>query len=497
MDSTNSPKVRRGRFWSWLAGVLVLLLVAGSIVVLSLGKGANRRLSVAMAAADRDDPNWRLDDLIDHRDRVPDAENSSLVVNESVDLSGRNWPYGTGTAQGVGGPTTASNPIAKAFAGLAVIDENVRLDEGPASVLREELLAREPALALARKVGDYDRGHYVLVLGQTLVDTRLPHVEAVRAVAHLLEADVAVRARDGDLDDALDSCGALLGTARSIGDEPLLISQLVRGAIDGVAAKSVRRVLGQGEPSDAALSQVQALMLDEQAQPLLLMGMKGERAMLFELIRRLEGGGVRFSAITNAGSVPSAGARFGDNLLTVLARGVLGGQRALALEWMNEAVAISRRPAWEQPDLWAAWEGKIVAVKRSRFGQFTAMLPVLLVPATHAASDAFRRAQAELGATAILIAAERQRQRTGKWPGSIKAIDPKIMPRPPMDPFSGEPFHLEHRDGQLFIYSIGANGKDEHGAFDLKKYTRGGADDMGARGWDVKLRGRPAGETQE
>ena len=44
--------------------------------------------------------------------------------------------------------------------------------------------------------------------------------------------------------------------------------------------KSARRVLGQGEPSDAALARLQALVLDEWHQPLLLQGMKAERATL-------------------------------------------------------------------------------------------------------------------------------------------------------------------------------------------------------------------------
>ena len=59
----------------------------------------------------------------------------------------------------------------------------------------------------------------------------------------------------------------LLSIGRSIGDEPFLISQLVRIAIGTVAMKSTRRVLGQGEPSDAALARLQALVLDELAQP--------------------------------------------------------------------------------------------------------------------------------------------------------------------------------------------------------------------------------------
>jgi hypothetical protein len=492
---SDSHHIRRRKVWLSLVSVPVLLLVVVSIVASLRRTTANRRLEVAMSVADRDDPHWRLEDLIAHREQVPDAENSALVVARSFELLGTNWP--AVAAKGAGMLRTASKPIEDAFDRLETIDENVRLDDALAGVLREELKVREPALAVARTVKDYGRGRHGLVFGPNLIDTPLPHIEAVRSVTRLLEADAAVRANDGDLDGALDSSRAIFGSARSIGDEPMLISQLVRSAIDGAATKSVRRALGQGEASDAALGRLQTMMLDEQSQPHLLIAVKGERAFLTELIRRMETGETAFSNVTGSTKPPSAGTRFGDNVFAILARSVLGGQRAIALEWMNEAVAISRRPATEQSALLRAWDAKIAAVKRSQFERFTAILPLLLAPSTSAASGAFSRAQAELGATAILIAAERQRRRTGKWPASIKAIDPSIMPAPPLDPFTGEPFHFEHRDGQLFIYSIGPNGKDERGAFDLKRFARGRPDDFGARAWDVKLRGRAAGATTE
>ncbi len=282
-----------------------------------------------------------------------------------------------------------------------------------------------------------------------------------------------------------------------MGDEPMLISQLVRNAIDSVAARSTRRVLGQGEPSDAALARLQAIILDEQSQPRLLMAIKGERALLDEAIRRLEAGEVAFSSLTRAAGTGSFGSGSAGNFFSRLARLALNGQRAVALEWLNDAVAISGRPASEQRDLWTAWEARIVAVKRSRFGQFTAMLPILLVPAVSAASSAFSRNQAELGATAILIAAERHRRRTGKWPASVKEIDPAILPAPPLDPFNGKPFHIEHRDGQLFIYSIGPNGKDDHGAFDPRRRAMGAPDDVGARAWDIDLRRQPQEQSDD
>jgi hypothetical protein len=487
MTVTDSPSERRRRLWPWLIGVpLLLLLVGVTLTTVYVSSGSSRRLADAMSVADRDDPYWRLDDLMAHREQIPDAENSALVLAKAFERLPANWPSGTATGPGVS--TTASAGISGAYERLDATDGNLRLDDDDVSVLRGELKVLEQPLAIARTVAEFRRGRHELVLGPTLIDTLLPQIQASRSVARLLEADAALRAHDGDSDGALDSCRAILATARSIGDEPMLISQLVRNMIDGMATISVQRVLGQGEPSDAALSRLQALILDEQAQPLLLTGMKGERAFLTEVIGRTEAGEIPLSAITGNAKRPSTGARAGDRLFATLTRTVLGGQQAIALEWMNEAVAISRRPASEHRSLWVDWDAKIIGVQQTRFGKFTAILPILLVPGTNAASGAFSRVQGALGATAILIAAERQRRRTGHWPASIKAIDPSIMPSPPVDPFTGESFRLEHRDGQLFIYSIGPNGKDEHGAYDLKRWPKGVSDDVGARAWDVNLR---------
>jgi hypothetical protein len=157
---------------------------------------------------------------------------------------------------------------------------------------------------------------------------------------------------------------------------------------------------------------------------------------------------------------------------------------------MNEAVAIARRPASEQPKLWAARQAKIDRVSQSQFGRYTTMFALMLVPVTSAANTAFIRSQCELGATAILIAAERHRLKTGKWPASITAIDRDILPIAPIDAFSGQPFRMEYHDGKFVIYSIGVNQKDEHGAFDQRRSMTGGPDDLAAAAWDVSLRRR-------
>ncbi len=157
---------------------------------------------------------------------------------------------------------------------------------------------------------------------------------------------------------------------------------------------------------------------------------------------------------------------------------------------MTEAVAIARRPIDERPALWRAWEADAERRKRNPVGAYTEMLPLLLAPAVATASTAFSRYQTDLAANAILIAAERHRKKTGKWPESVAAIDRTLLRNPPADPFTGASFRLEHHDGQLFVYSLGPNGMDEHGAYSHRTWMSGLDDDAGAQLWDVTERGR-------
>ncbi len=444
----------------------------------------DRRLADAIAAADRDDPYWRIDDLMAHRESVPDAENAALVVLRSLELLPEGWPADPKPQPGV--PMPPPSELTKALGRIHATSDNVRLDDAAAETLGDELKTYHEAVEIARTVADYRRGRHELELGPILIDTPLSETQATRTVARLMAADAAIRAHGGDFDGALDSCRAIFGAGRSIGDEPFLISQLVRIAIGEVAMHSAGRVLGQGEPSDAALSRLQALVLDELAQPLLLHGMKGERATLVELFRRVGSGEVPISALSDGG--PPFDPNAPRPAIAPWGKLWFDHQRAVGLEWLNSAVAIARRPTPERPALWDEWEAEIQRVKRRQIGIYTATLPLLMMPAVSTSSSAESRFQCGLGATAILLAAERHRRKTGDWPASIAAIDRSLLPDAPLDPFSGQAFRMDRRDGQLFIHSIGPNHRDEHGAYDPKRWTKGGPDDVGVRAWDVPLR---------
>jgi hypothetical protein len=477
------------RRWPWLVGAPIILALAAAVATgFYLKRVVDRRLAAAIAAANRDDPYWQLDDLMAHREVVPDAENSARVLAEASELLPENWP--TGVRLLPGKPSAGGMEAAKAFERLNASADNSPLDDTTAEAFRRELKIYTKAVAIARTLADYRWGRHELELDPTVNNPPLTETRSVEPVARLLVADAVIRVHDGDLDGALDSCRAILGTGRSIGDEPFLISQLVRIASGSAATKTTWRVLGQGEPSDAALARLQSLIVDEQTQPLLLYGLKGERATLTELFRRLGTGEVPISALSD-GSPPFDRSR-SKNAIGPWAKVWFDYQRAVALEWMNDSVAIAERPAYERAALWGAWQANIERVKQSRLGIYTTTLPLLLVPTPSAASWAYCRYRCVLGATAILLAAERHRRKVGDWPASIAAIDRSILPSAPADPFSGQSFRMERRNRQLFVYSIGPNLTDEHGADDPKKSKEGGPDDARATAWDVAFRRRPA-----
>jgi hypothetical protein len=70
-----------------LLGVLAALWVwAGFHTGGWLGRVVDRHLTDMIDDADRDDPNWRLGDLMAHREPVPNAENSAPIVARAAAL---------------------------------------------------------------------------------------------------------------------------------------------------------------------------------------------------------------------------------------------------------------------------------------------------------------------------------------------------------------------------------------------------------------------------
>ena len=97
-SATASPRSTRRR-WPLLVGLtLLVVIVAAAGTGLYLQRKVNDRLNAASAAADREDPFWRIDDLMAHRAVVPDEQNSAAGGGRGRGASPRGLAHGAKAA---------------------------------------------------------------------------------------------------------------------------------------------------------------------------------------------------------------------------------------------------------------------------------------------------------------------------------------------------------------------------------------------------------------
>lgn len=109
-----------------------------------------------------------------------------------------------------------------------------------------------------------------------------------RRCADLLRWQATLQAHRQEADAAVVSSRAVLNAGRSIGDDPALASQLVRLACQGMAVKTLERILGQGTPSAQNLKAAQTQLEEEAKEPLFLIAAQGERELQLALHAKIE-----------------------------------------------------------------------------------------------------------------------------------------------------------------------------------------------------------------
>ena len=135
MGDSDKRERKRGSLWPWVVGVpLLVVMVVMIVAAVYFSYAANRRLTEAVAVADRDDPNWRLEELMAHREQVPDAENSALIMAEVARVLPDSWPADSTPAPG--GMRRVQSETEKAHDELVKMSDRIRMDEQMAAAIR-------------------------------------------------------------------------------------------------------------------------------------------------------------------------------------------------------------------------------------------------------------------------------------------------------------------------------------------------------------------------
>jgi hypothetical protein len=476
-ESSPAPPRRRWRRWLGVLFLLILVWVVGFYAYYRYI--SDRDLREAIAEADRQESNgWRMDDIEAQRRVVPDEENAAQVVLKIKALTPRNWPPTT-----IGGSpgdmiATPAVPL-DLWARLGELPPEVQIDPATHAELKEELNqdGMKEAVEEANKLSGLNEGRFPIVWAPNGISTQLQCQEARRA-ATLLQWLALLRAQDGDTNGACRALRGLLVTCRAIGDEPTIISQLVRMSLEAIFIQTLERVLAQGQPSTDELKRLQELLTAEEAEPLLLYGARGERAGMHNFIGELKHGRTSATAVTGGSGVVT------DPVMSVIARRSHGQ----FLRLMNEYVEAARLPVEEQAEPLKAIDHQVREAK-----VHYNVLIGLLMPAILKSGDAYLRTRAQLRCAVVALALERYRHDHGDWPKKLTDLEGKYLTSVPLDPYDRQPLRYRPTNDGVMVYSVGPDREDNSGASNRHNYLAKHTD-MVFRLWDVRHRRQASAE---
>ena len=312
-----------------------------------------------------------------------------------------------------------------------------------------------------RRLAETGGPAYELDFSKGLLEVELPHLAKLREMARMLRADALVRGHEGNYGESVEDVVSGLKLAAVIKDEPLLISQLVRIAIEGICCNTAQLALPpEGIPTDLARRLVEyAGRCDYREDFANSFSGEGVTSLdMFEHVREGRVQGLLWSEPNTAqdlllGLYGSAFARPWLNMDEETYVEMVG--------WMGD---ISQLPYYEALPQVRELQQEVENLPRTRVFSHE-FLPGLMRALEAQASN-----EAMLDLMQIGISIEQYHANTGSYPATLDAIAPSLGGSVPVDPFTGESYHYQLSGGSFLLYSVGSNLTDDGGGtFDFRK----------------------------
>jgi hypothetical protein len=480
-DFAPPPRSRSRRlrkFALWVFGIVVAVILLSFVGRWQAARLGQRQLDATNARLDAQEHGWRLDDIFEARKKTepPGDENAARTVLDLAERIPDDWRKWRNSDEAAGfPPKQADNRLPSQEA-----------TDAARKHAADTLLVRTEALRLRDKKG----GQFPLTVAADPIATLLPHLDKCRSLGALLQYDAHLAVIDKNPNRGISAARAALAVARAIGDEPLLISQMVRMACATVAAQTAMQVLAWGEPTEG-LAELQAELLAEADYPHFRTGLRGERAMLDKLFRGLEDGSIppehwfTYAGVKNPGPEHYAAFR--------TYRALLPGDHAKALTILTAYLDAVKLPHHEQLGAIQA-----VPIPKGPPEEFRYIVTRLLVPACEKIDEAGLHCRANLLVAATCVACERFRQKHGRLPRVLVELTPTFLPAVPLNPFDGKPLTFRMFPDRLAVFGFWPKSpvRLEDLPEDFRVEGRPGAG-IGYRVWIPARRGLPPEKREE
>jgi hypothetical protein len=301
-------------------------------------------------------------------------------------------------------------------------EERAKL-QGYLDLNRESLaLLHEAALRPRCNFGlDYSQGSVM----------EMAHISPLILSARLLEVESALAGKDRGADIARAS----LRLSEAVADEPVMVSQMLRGVLHGIGAQANQKEF-EGEMSAERLQALLPALSPDRIRA------ATENVLLFDLYA-----GVKF--ILDGGDV-----RMLQGLEGPLPPRPETPLTAPDLEYfaqtLSEIAPLAGRPYYEVRE-----ELERLRVLRIEGAPWYAELSRAMLPSMERVQHRQAATEACLGTAQVATALRIYRDAHGAYPATLDPVR-EILPQMPLDPFTGTPY-LYRREGAGFVVSSAGN----------------------------------------
>jgi hypothetical protein len=285
---------------------------------------------------------------------------------------------------------------------------------------------------------------------------KLPHLSKIKTCAWLLQSEAINQASHSRTDASTKALLAGVSLARSVQNEPLLISFLVENSCLSITFQGLEQALTHRAFTEDQLLSLQAALRDAESYASCRRALVGERA---EVISHFQMSPEEWAkAWTEAGTNASQG----SDMIAYRKTPAFQQDFDFALGYFSNLLALAELPFPQCLD--AEAQGAVPKIETAVSRNF--LLSKLLLPALGGIPTRAAEAAASIRTTRTALAIERYRlKHANALPGSLSELAPELLDALPADPFDGQPLRYRKLSGKGYIvYSIGKDRKDDNGA---------------------------------
>jgi hypothetical protein len=323
------------------------------------------------------------------------------------------------------------------------------LTEETKTLITEYLADNQQALELLHKGAAIEHSRYPIDLSKGF-EALMPDLSNIRTGAFLLKLGAILYAENAEPQSAARSITSTFGLARSLSEEPILVSQLVRVACQALAVSTLEHAINRTEFTDEQLVDLGDTLANARDTSAMTRAFVGERCAGVSILKSPS---AQILQLVNGGS----------SLLRILPislykfAGLADMDVAIYLDLMNDYIEAMQLPPEQRREAAGAVNARFEKTSRIH------ILLHIIMPALSRVTTLDLRNIAQLRTARVGLAIERYRLATGKLPDTLAELVPTYLDAVPKDPFDGKELRYKKLEPGFVVYSIGVDGSDDGG----------------------------------